>query len=174
MKANEMSRHIILVISLLIAQVLLFNRFQLWHSAYCFVFISVIITTAPRNGKTANIIIAFLVGLVIDIFRDSLGVNTLCCVTLMFLRNDIYRILSSKNQEEIMKSDITISSMGLYSFSILVFICSFLYAIPFYLVNNPEWSAFGKNILTGLISSLFTALMILIVNIAFFYKRKVI
>ena len=68
---------IIWSIVLILAQVLVFNHICLFGYAVAFVFIYTLIKLPISMSKEWQFTIAFLLGLVIDIFSDTLGMNTL-------------------------------------------------------------------------------------------------
>lgn len=158
----------------LLMQILLFNHLHIGHTAFCFLFASILITISPKNGRITNLLIAFAIGIIIDVFNNSLGVHSFCCLTLMFARNNIYKILSGKNEDEITDTELGISGIGLYAFSILTASICLLYSLLYFFVLAPKWIFFWNNIAQGFASGVFTAIMIILVNVIFFYKKKVV
>jgi len=171
---QDIGKHIVLIVAFMVTQILLFSRLSIYNTAFCFIFISLLVTASPKNGKITNLLLAFLIGITIDIFNNSLGVHTFCCITVMFFRNGFYKFLSGKNDEEVMSSGLGMSEIGLYSFSILAFGSTILYSFLYFFTLAPKWVFFWDNLVQGLASAVFSIIMILLVNIIFFYNKKTI
>lgn len=172
MKNKGLGIYALITFCFIAMQVLLFNHFHVAHTGFCFLFLSVIISVSPKNGRITNLLFAFLVGITIDIFNNTLGVHTFCCLTVMFLRNDIYRLLSGKSYDEVTETELTMSGIGLYSFTVFITLISFFYSIIYFVVLAPKWVFMSGNFVAGLASGVFTSFMILLVNVIFFYKKK--
>ena len=119
-----------------LVQVLIFNRIALFHVAIPIVFIYFIIRL-PINLKLPYVFtFAFLLGLLIDIFSDTPGVNALACTLIAAIRKPIYYAYMAKD-------DITtrltpgISTMGILDYSkyLLTFVviyCLLAFSIEYF------------------------------------------
>lgn len=169
---NSLITQLIILVLLIAAQVFVFGWLNIYNYAFCFAFITYIITISPKNGLPLNLFIAFALGLVIDYFNYSLGVNAFCCLTLAYLRNPIFGLLKGLNAEEQLNTEYTLTGLGTPYFMLLVFVCSTLYAILYFFLSTPEWIFFQKNILRALASALLTTAIILSINILFFKRSQ--
>ena len=81
-------QNILILICLILVQVLICNHIMLFNIAMVFVFIYVVISL-PLNLSTGWLLTwAFFSGLVVDIFSNTVGVNSLAC-TLLAIRSEI-------------------------------------------------------------------------------------
>lgn len=78
--------YIVMSIILVLFQVLICNHIMLFNAAMAFVFIYVIISL-PMNLSTNWLLTwAFLLGLTVDLFSDTPGLNALACVLLAIMK----------------------------------------------------------------------------------------
>ena len=117
-------------------QVLVFNRIILFNIAIPIIFIYFLIRL-PINLKLYYVFtLAFILGLIIDIFSDTPGVNALACTLIAALRIPIYYAYMEKDD---ITSRLTpcISTMGFVDYSkyLLTFIviyCVFVFTIEYF------------------------------------------
>jgi hypothetical protein len=87
-------------ISLVLIQVLIFNQVQFsgFFNPYVYVlFIILLPLSAPRY---AVLILAFLLGLTIDIFSNSLGVHSAATVFVAYARPLVIRLISNREDDK--------------------------------------------------------------------------
>lgn len=90
---NKSILNILLAAVLLVpAQGIIFNHLILFHVAIPLVFIYVIVNMPVTLGTCWAMTIAFLTGLGVDIFSDTLGLNALACTVLAFVRKPVYHL----------------------------------------------------------------------------------
>lgn len=70
----------------MLLQAALLNKLVIGNMAFCFFYIGFILFLPSNTDKLVQLLIGFLVGLIIDIFGDTLGMHTISCVLLMFIR----------------------------------------------------------------------------------------
>lgn len=132
-------RYILLFWLCVLFQALIFNRIALFHVAVPIIFIYFIIRL-PINIKFGYLFtLSFLLGLIVDIFSDTPGVNALACTLIAAFRKPIYYAYMAKD-------DITsrlvpgISTMGLADYSKYLFTFIFIYCC---LVFTIEYFSFA-------------------------------
>lgn len=76
----------ILLLLLVLVQVLVCNHIMLFNVAMAFIFIYVIVRLPMDLNTNWLLTLAFLTGLAVDIFSDTLGVNALACTLLAMLK----------------------------------------------------------------------------------------
>lgn len=124
---------ILLAITLVLAQAVVFNHLILFNCAIALVFIYIIIILPLEASTNMLLTIGFLIGLIIDIFSDTAGLNSLSCTILSFLRNPIYHLYSPRD-EEISGQRPSIKTMGntsfmKYALTISLIYCSIVFTI---------------------------------------------
>jgi hypothetical protein len=94
-----LSKYTVMFISLVLIQVLIFNQVQFsgFFNPYVYVlFIILLPLSAPRY---AVLILAFLLGLTIDIFSNSLGVHSAATVFIAYVRPLVIRLISNREDD---------------------------------------------------------------------------
>lgn len=90
---------IIWSIVLILAQVLVFNHVCLFGYAVPLVFIYILIKLPITMPKDWLFTIAFAVGLIIDIFSDTFGMNALASTITAALRRPVIRLYIARDDE---------------------------------------------------------------------------
>ncbi|MCH5225494.1 MAG: rod shape-determining protein MreD [Muribaculaceae bacterium] len=129
-------RYGLLFLVCVLLQVLIFNNIVLFHVAVPIVFIYFIIHL-PINLKLSYVFtFSFLLGLIVDVFSDTPGVNALACTLTSALRIPIYYAYVAK--DDVTSRQIpTISTLGIIEYSkyLLTFIvvyCLLAFSIEYF------------------------------------------
>lgn len=113
---NSVLRYFLLFILCVLVQALIFNKIILFHVAVPIIFIYFIIRL-PINLKSSYLfILAFFLGLIVDIFSDTPGVNALACTLIAALKTPIFYAYMPKDDTT---SRLTpgVSTMGIWEYS---------------------------------------------------------
>ena len=89
---NKITRNILTALLLIIAQTIIFNNINLFGYLNPFIYIIFIIYYPIKNDRIFFIFISFIIGLLIDIFSDTLGLHAAASVTIAYLRPFILKI----------------------------------------------------------------------------------
>ena len=95
-----LSKYAVMFISLVLVQVLIFNQVQFSGFFNPYVYILFIILLPLSTPRYAVLILAFLLGLTIDIFSNSLGVHSAATVFAAYIRPLIIRIISNREDDK--------------------------------------------------------------------------
>ena len=71
----------------LIIQVVLMKHLVLFNSAFCFIYIAFILFLPIETNTLLLMVLSFILGFMVDIFYDSLGIHAAALVLAGFLRN---------------------------------------------------------------------------------------
>ncbi|NJB71906.1 rod shape-determining protein MreD [Saonia flava] len=91
--------NILRFVLLVLVQVLVFNKLNFLGYINPFVYILFLYWYPIKENKGAFIVIAFLLGLFVDIFSDTLALHTAATVTIAFLRPSLMRFVFGVNYE---------------------------------------------------------------------------
>lgn len=133
---NTIIKYFFLFMACVLMQVLIFNRIVLFNIAIPIIFIYFIIRL-PIDLKLPYLFtFAFLLGIIIDIFSDTPGVNALACTLIAALKKPIYFAYMSKD-DNTNRLTPRVSSMGLLEYSkyLLTFIliyCLLMFTIEYF------------------------------------------
>jgi rod shape-determining protein MreD len=101
---------ILTTIIVILLQVTIFNRLQINGWGYPMVYILLLLNIPPQNPRWIEMLVGTLVGLIIDICNNSLGVHMAACVALAYLRPIILK--KSVQDVERIKDEICSRSVG--------------------------------------------------------------
>lgn len=99
---------------LMLLQVLLINNLHFFNLCHPYIYIFSLLVFPVTLPRWTDMLIGIGVGLIMDVFCNSLGVHMASCVLLMFLRPYLLHLLTT-NQERII-GEINISNIGEITF----------------------------------------------------------
>lgn len=167
---NTLVRNIVRFISLILVQVLVLNNMNLSGFLNPYIYILTIVLLPANINKSLLLIIAFITGLTVDYFANTLGLHASACVAIAFMRPGIIKLFF-RNYEFGSGEEPGPSSIGYRGF--LRYIISLVFVhqlILFYmevLSLNHFFFTFGKVILSTIIS-----VVIMIITVLIFGKRR--
>ena len=88
---NASLNNIIRFVLLLAAQIIIFNKFNLFGFINPYPYILFLILYPVNSNKNAFLLASFFLGLTLDFFSDSGGVHAASCVVLAFVRPQIFK-----------------------------------------------------------------------------------
>ena len=163
---------VILFFLYLFFQVLILKHVVLFHTAFCFLYITYLLVLPVETNPLTLMGLGFLFGFSVDIFYDSLGIHALACVFIMYARRFWLANLTPQGGYDIGARP-TLASNGTQWFLV--------YAIPLVLMHhailffteaggfNTFWFTLAK---LGA-STLFTTIAIFIVQYAFPERQRI-
>lgn len=120
---------------MVLLQAVIFNRLVLFSVALAFLFIYFIIKLPMNLGASKVIFFSFLIGLCIDIFSDTPGMNALACTCLGASRHTILRLYVPREDDVIHRIP-SIATLGWAVFSKYVLTMSLLYCLMVTLIES--------------------------------------
>lgn len=162
---------VFLVISLCVVQILLLKNVALFGVAFCFIYLLAILSFPISMRSFPLILISFGLGLLIDVFYDTLGLHAAAATLLAFLRPYWLKAISPNGgYDDTNKPTLPEMGIGWYiSYSLpLVFAFSLMFFIA------DQWGTGGLfGVLNkSLFSSIFTVILAIIVQLLFFKRRR--
>jgi len=150
----------LLFIGLILLQVIILNNINFLGYINPFFYILFIFLYPVRKDDASILIVSFFLGLIIDMFTDSGGINAAATLFAAFIRIPVL-------QSVIGKKDIDSSTMNIFK---LPFPKLFLYVVIITVVHHFlvfgleyfKWSKFGTILLNTVLTSIFTIILILI------------
>ncbi len=169
---NRLTINILRFVILLLIQALILNNIQLTSlgiSPHLYIlFILLLPFEVPPWGA---LLLSFFMGLLVDIFDDTLGLNTSASVLAAYFRPYILQIIAPRDGYE-SGTNPNISYFGFAWFlkysGLIIFFHQFIY----YLVDMFTFIDFHITILKILIGTIFTTLIILISQYFLHAKNK--
>ena len=111
----------------------------------------------------ADMVIGAGVGLLMDVFCNSLGIHTAACILIMFIRP--YLIGAIVNDKDRLNEQISLRSIGMEALIKYVVILVLVHHLTVFLLAAWSWAHIGFVLLETLISGLITCLIVIGYNI---------
>lgn len=97
--AKEILKYLLLFVALVVAQVVVFNHLCLFNVAVPLVFIYFIIKLPVNLSVNWAMTVSFLLGLMVDIFSNTQGMNALACTILAAMRLPVLRLYFPREED---------------------------------------------------------------------------
>lgn len=129
----------LLFVALVLVQVLCY-KILLFGVAIPLVFIYLILRLPITWHLNISLTIAFVMGTVVDIFNNTLGMNALCCTLLAALRDPVFALYVPRENE--MSNPIPcVDTLGFgaylkYMSTLVVIFCSLLFFVQAFTIHN--------------------------------------
>ncbi|MCC8070449.1 MAG: rod shape-determining protein MreD [Bacteroidales bacterium] len=155
---------ILLTLILVLAQVIVFNHVCLFNVAVPFAFIYILLRLPVTLSINWVLTIGFFLGLVVDIFSDTQGMNALACTILAALRRSALRLYFPR-EEDLTDPCPSIHSLGFgiylkYAVTATLIFCILIFLIASFSLFNPLML-----LLRIVCSTLLTTLLLICIDI---------
>lgn len=132
----------ILFVTMMLLQILVCNHIALFNVAIPIVFIYFIIRLPISLNTSFLLTLSFLAGFIIDIFSDTLGVNSLACTFLAVLKKPVFFAYVDKDDrtKDLLPSVATlgIGTYSKYLFSMIIIYCLLVFSIEYFNFANVK------------------------------------
>ncbi len=165
------TNNIIRFISLLFLQILVCNNIILHDVASPFIYIIFILMLPVSLSPIKTIWLAFIMGLVLDIFSGTGGVQAFACAFIGFLRPKILRmIMPPGGYEDIVTPDVSrLGFMWFISFSVIMV---FLHHLILIYIDRFSFYMFWSTMGRVFASSILTFAFVMIYAFMFYPKKR--
>lgn len=170
MRRITTATYIVLAIILLLLQVTIFANIALWGFATPFLFIYVIMKLPVSLSPNKTMTVAFLLGVIIDIFFSTPGVYSLASVITAFMRKP-YITLVLQHEDDYGTMFPSIRSLGVAPFSVYAIISIFTFTAILFVVQSFSLYNPISLILKIVGSTILTYLMVIALEYIFREKR---
>ena len=154
---------------LILVQILLLRNLSFYNLATPFMYVLFLLILPFSTPNLLLYLIAFITGLTLDTFYDTLGVHTSACVALAFVR--ISFIAVSVNRDNFDEVEPTLSNMGFKWFALYAMLCILVHHLVLFLLEAFRFSELSYTLLRCLFSSIFTLVTVILISFIF-YNRK--
>lgn len=140
-------------------QVLLFDQLQLWGVCHPYIYILCLLMLPITLPHSADLLIGAGVGLVMDVFCNSLGVHMAACVLLMMIRP--YLLGAIVNDKDRLNEQISLRAIGWEAMIKYVAILVVIHHFTVFMLGAWSWHHLVYVVLATIVSSVFSILIIL-------------
>lgn len=144
---------------LLFLQVLLFNNIDFLGYVSPYIYL-IFFLGLPFSFKTSySMLLGFLMGLIIDIFSNTMGVHTFACVLLCYVRKSWMGLLFTNLNGQ--QESLTPQRVGWLDYTKYIVGLILLHHTTIYMLEAFTFFAFGYTLLRIVLNTFFTTLLIL-------------
>lgn len=111
MRSNNIAAQILYFFAFLAIQILIFKGLSLFNFALCFIYVGYILLLPFDMPSILLISIAFLLGITVDIFYDTLGIHAASCVLIAYVRPYIINVLTPRGGYD-KWMEVSVSALG--------------------------------------------------------------
>jgi len=168
---NLVSRNIIRMIFLVIFQVAILNNIQLGGYINPYLYVLFILMLPFETPKWLLLVSAFLMGISVDMFSDTMGIHTAACVFMAYCRPGILSVVSSRQEYE-PGIQPTIRDLGFkwfFSYSLILVI---IHHILLFYLEVFSFSEFFQTLLRVGFSIIFTMLLLILSQYVMYRPKK--
>ncbi len=154
---NALLNNIARFVLLLVAQIIIFNKFNLFGFINPYPYLLFIVLYPVNSNKNGLLVASFLLGITMDLFCNSGGVHAASCVVLAFLRPQIFKFsfgLSYEYQTVKLNDVLTPERFSFIIMAVIIhhLILFFLEIFSFILILEMLWRTLLTTIFTIIVS----------------------
>lgn len=170
MNASLLLKNIIRWVLLMFLQVFLLRNISFYNLSTPFIYILFILLLPFSLPNFFLFLLAFLTGLTLDAFYDTLGVHATACVSLAFVRVSFINL--SLNRESLDELEPSLGNMGFKWFAIYALLCVLAHHMVVFFLEAFKFTDFGYTLGRSLISVLLSMFTILLASFIFHHKKS--
>lgn len=152
---KQIGRYVVIML----LQVLLFNQLQLWGICHPYIYVLCLLMMPITLPHSMDMLLGAAVGLVMDVFCNSLGIHTSVCVLIMFVRP--YLIGLIVNDKDRLNEQISLRAVGMEALVKYVVVLVLVHHFLVFLLAAWSWAHIGFILKETLVSSAITISLIM-------------
>lgn len=156
---------------LLAFQILVLNNLELGKYLHPYVYPMFIFMLPITTPRWLTMMIAFAIGLLVDMFNNTPGMHAAACVVIAFARPEILKLLTPPTGYEAVISP-GVKHLSIAWFAVFSVIMIFLHHTVYFFVEILSFKHLGYTLLTILCSGIISTVLILILTFLFTSKKE--
>ncbi|MFV0521071.1 MAG: hypothetical protein ACK5MI_01395 [Mangrovibacterium sp.] len=160
---NNLPKILFLPLLIMIVQVLLLSHVHMVGMTVPFIYIFIIMMMPYQTSPYLLMLLGFCLGLVVDLFMNTIGLNAAATTFLAVCRPFIIRVISKKDYAEI-NSYPNAHTNGLPWFAGYSLLCCLFHEAFLYTVEAFSFANYVQTIIRIISGTLFSAILIIIVE----------
>lgn len=159
---NTLIRNIIRFIALVVMQVLVFDNIRLGNYIHPYIYVLFILLMPFNTPKLRLLVEGFAIGMLVDIFNGTPGLNAAATVFMAYMRPYIIGITTRKSDIED-KTAPSVTEMGLQWFVVYGLLLLVLHNLFLFWLEAFSIRLFGRVLLEVLLSAPFSLFVIILI-----------
>lgn len=171
MNIRNLLSNVLLILFLGAVQILFLKNLALFGVAFVFVYLLGILVLPISIKTTPLLLIAFILGLSVDVFYETIGMHAAAATMLAFVR-PLWLRATSPTGGYVDTEEPSLNEMGLVWFLTYSIPLIFVYSLVFFTADQWGTSGFLGVLNKSLFSSILTCLLVILVQLLFFKRRR--
>jgi hypothetical protein len=161
----------LLLLFLGLIQIMFLKNLALFGVAFCFLYLLGILNLPITISHVPLILISFGLGLIVDIFYDTIGIHAASATLLSFLRPYWLKAISpTGGYDDSAKPNLP--EMGIVWYMSYSLPLIFAFSLVFFTADQWGTEGFFGVLYKSFLSSIFTVVLAIIVQLLFFKRRR--
>ena len=157
----SIKEQILNLIILLVIQLPLIYRITLFDKAFGFFYVGFLLLLPTTLSRSRLMVVAFFSGLLVDVFSNTPGIHAGASVFILFIRNFWLTIIEDDYKELV---NVNMGSIGKIKFIYFLYPLVFIHHFLIFTLENGGLHHFGALLSKVFFSSLFSSLIIFVIN----------
>lgn len=162
---EHLPRYIVTAFLLILCQVMVFNHIHFANTISTYPYILFILLLPSNTNNALALVIAFVLGIIIDFYSDSGGIHAAACVPIAYIRPFVLRTVGTESKKD--NYTPTIKDLGFNRYLTYAGIIVLIHHTILFYLEAFEFSLFFTTLLTTIGSSVLTLLFIVIIQYIF-------
>ncbi|GAB3924380.1 hypothetical protein [Larkinella terrae] len=163
MTLREILNIVFLFVLYLSLQILIVRNLVLFDVAFCFMYVACILLLPAEMSLSATLLTAFVVGIIVDTFYNTLGMHAAATVLMAYVRPMVVRFQAARGGFD-GRIIFSIHEMGSLNFFNYVVILTFVHHFTLFLIEANNIFLFLPALVKIVASTLFTSVTIMLVQ----------
>jgi len=168
---NSIIRNILRFFVLVLVQVLIVKNIELGRFINPFVYVLFIIVLPFETPKWLLLLLAFILGITIDMFYDTSGMHAAACVFMAYIRPGVLKLFSPRDGYEF-GTQPSIQYLGIPWFLSYAGILIVAHHLILFYIEIFRLSEFFSTFFRVIVSSIFTLVLVIISQYLFQRKKE--
>ncbi len=151
-----------------VLQILIVRNLVLFDYAFCFMYIAAIILLPSELNMSALLLIAFVTGIIIDTFYNTLGMHAAASVLVAYARPLVTRVLIDQPGQE-QRVELTLQEMGTSAFFRYVLAMALIHHAALFFIEASSLSLIVPTLIRTAASAALTAVSVVLIQ---FFTRN--
>lgn len=171
MNIRNLISYFLLILFLGVVQVFFLKNLALFGVAFVFIYLLGILILPISMRTVPLLLIAFTLGFILDLFYETIGMHTAAATFLAFARSIWLRAISPTGGY-VETEEPSLAEMGLGWYLSYCLPLIFAYSVVFFIADQWGTGGFFGVLNKSFFSSLFTCLLVILVQLLFFKRRR--
>lgn len=171
MKSEQILKYLFYFLFFAGLQIVFFLNVSLFNVSFCFVYIAFILLLPIEVSRVTQIFLALAMGLLIDIFYDTLGIHAAASVFIGYVRAYVINLLTPRGGYDT-NMEISIPALGFQWFVTYAAVLVFAHHFLLFFLEVFSLANFGRILLKTVASSIFTVFVITLLQYLLNSPRK--